>query len=260
MLVAAVALAAGFLLGRLTPADNAYDAVVFNEPLIEQAVRATIGKEEGELTGEDISKVNKLYIYGDRVFNDPDEFYKCTIETSTQGSIRSLDDIKKLTGLNEMRIVNQGFVDATGVAGHGTLECVELKHMKLSNPAAIANIPNLKSAELFDAGLTDATMFQKCPWLEVLNLGHNDINSLEQVGRSSGLRYIWLSFLKMDDVDDIAERFPNLELIGIGHSQINDMSGLLKLEKLEKIDVLEEQADAVTALFKGRNIKINIVT
>ena len=260
VLVAAVALAAGFLLGRLTPADNAYDAVVFNEPLIEQAVRAAIGKEEGELTGEDISKVNKLYIYGDRVFNDPDEFYKCTIETSTQGSIRSLDDIKKLTGLNEMRIVNQGFVDATGVAGHGTLECVELKHMKLSNPAAIANIPNLKSAELFDAGLTDVTMFQKCPWLEVLNLGHNDINSLEQVGRSSGLRYIWLSFLKMDDVDDIAERFPNLELIGIGHSQINDMSGLLKLEKLEKIDVLEEQADAVAALFKGRNIKINIVT
>ena len=94
----------------------------------------------------------------------------------------------------------------------------------------------------------------------MLNLGHNDINSLEQVGRSSGLRYIWLSFLKMDDVDDIAERFPNLELIGIGHSQINDMSGLLKLEKLEKIDVLEEQADAVADLFKGKNIEINIVT
>ena len=258
-LVAVVTLAAGFFLGRLTPEDNAYDAVVFSEPLIEQAVRAAVGKEEGELTKEDAAGVSMLYIYGDRVFNDPEQFYECTIETSTEGSIRSLDDIKKLTGLKEMRIVDQGYVDATGLAGHGMLERLELKHMKLSNPAAIADIPNLREAELFDSGITDVTMFQKCSWLEVLNVGYNNINSLEQIGRSSGVKYFWISYLKMDNVDDIAERFPNIKLIGINHSEINDLSGLLNLSKLEEVDVVEEQADEVKALFKGKNVEVKIV-
>ena len=259
MLMAVVVLAAGFLLGRFMPVDDSSEVVLFDEPLIEQAVRAAIGKEEGELTKDDVSKVNAIYIYGDRVFDGPGQFFECTIDKSTQGSIRNLDDIKKLTGLKELRIVNQGYIDASGLAGNGTLEVVELKHLKLSNPTAIADIPNLRVAELFDSGITDTTMFQKCPWLENLNVGYNDIRSLEQIGRSSSVKYTWFMFLTMDNVDDISERFPNLETVGLNHAQIGDLSGLLKLEKLKTLYVLEEQEDAVKELFKGKNVEIKIV-
>ena len=66
-------------------------------------------------------------------------------------------------------------------------------------------------------------------------------------------------FLTMDNVDDISERFPNLETVGLNHAQIGDLSGLLKLEKLKTLYVLEEQEDAVKELFRGKNVEIKIV-
>ena len=260
MCVGVVMLFIGIILGNVIKTELIAEKITFEEPLIEEAVRAAIGKAEGGLTQEDLANVTELYIYGDRVFGNPESFFECHIENSTRGTVRSLEDIKKLPGLKEMRIVNQGYVDAAGIASHGMLEVVELKHMQVSNAAAIASIPNLRMAELFDSGVTDVTAFQKCPWLEALNVGYNDINSLEQIGRCSNLKSLWLMFLKLDNVDDIAERFPNLETVGIDQAQIADMSGLKKLERLGKINVSEDQYDEVTDLFKGRKIEIEIVS
>ena len=256
--VAVAMLAVGFTLGKCIKFDDPPQSITFREPLIEQAVRLMTGKEDGDLTEEDISGVTALYIYGDRAFDDPGEFYRCTIDTSTEGSVHTLDDIGQLPGLRELHIVNQGYVDASGLSGHSKLNTLELKHMRLSNVSAVAGVPNLKEAVLFDDGLSDVTALQNCLWLETLDIGLNDIKSLEKVGRYPNVKNLGLMWLEMDSVDDIADCFPKLRSIMLEFGKFKDLSGLKKLEKLETVNVRADQADEVTGILTGTNISINI--
>ena len=256
---AVLLLVAGLILGKVIFGKAPDNDITFKDPVIEKAVRAWIGKEEGELTGDDISKVTRLYIYGTRVFNDPDQYYKCTVDTNIEGTLHSLEDIAMLKNLEELHIVHQGYVDASGIAGLTKLYTVELKHMRLGNVSAVAGAPNLKEAVLFCDGLSDLTVLQDCPWLESLDIGLNDIKNLDQIGYHPNVKNLGLMWLNMDNLDGIAEHFPKLENVMLQYSEIEDMSGLKELKKLETVKVLKSQADAVKALLADTGVKVDII-
>ena len=257
-LTALVMLCAGFGVGRYTDWLKPVPKIVFQEPLIEKAARLWIGKEDGALTEEDLSRVTRLYIYGSQAFGEPDPFFQCDLATSEEGPIRTLDDLSLLPNLEELHIVHQGYVDTAGIAGLPKLYTVELKHMHLSGVAAIADAPGLKHAILFCDGLSDVTALENCPWLETLDIGLNDIASLAQVGSHPNVTSLGLMWLELDDVDDIAQRLPKLQAVTLQHGNIKDLSGLKALPNLEAVYVLAEQADAVSALFEGTDVQVNV--
>ncbi len=257
-LAAILMLCAGFAVGRYTDWLRPPQKIAFQEPLIERAARLFIGKQSGPLTAEDLSRVRRLYIFGDQAFAESEPFNRCDVATSTAGPIRTLDDLKLLPNLEEVHIIHQGYVDATGIAGLPKLYTVELKHMRLSGVAAIADAPGLKHAILFCDGLSDVTALERCPWLETLDIGLNEIKSLNQVGSYPNVKNLGFMWLELDDVDDIAQRFPKAKTIMLQHGTIKDISGLKALPSLESVYVLKEQADAVNALFEGTDVQINI--
>ena len=257
-LAAALIMCAGFAAGRYTDWMRPTERIAFQEPLIERAARLCIGKQSGPLTEADLKQVTRLYIYGDEAFADPDAFGGCSIDTSAEGPIRTLDDLQRLTNLEELHIVHQGYVDTAGVAGLTRLRTVELKHMRLSGIAAIADAPGLREAVLFCAGLTDVTALENCPWLETLDIGLNDITALAAVGRHPNVKNLGLMWLELDDLNDIAERLPKVRAVTLQHSRIGDLSGLAALPGLEAVYVLREQADAVQALFEGTDVQVII--
>ena len=63
----------------------------------------------------------------------------------------------------------------------------------------------------------------------------------------------------MDNLDGIAEHFPKLENVMLQYSEIEDMSGLKELKKLETVKVLKSQADAVKALLADTGVKVDII-
>ena len=257
-LAALLLLCAGFAAGRYTDWLKPQPKIAFREPLIERAARLWIGKETSPLTAEDLEGVRQLYIYGNEAFGEPDPFYRCSVDQSTEGPIRTLDDLSLLPNLEELHIVHQGYVDVTGIAGLAKLYTVELKHMRLSGVAPIADAPGLKQAVLFCDGLSDVTALQNCPWLETLDIGLNHITSLAQVGYHPNVTSLGLMWLELDNVDDIALRLPKVQAVTLQHGTIRDLSGLKALPDLEAVYVLEEQAEAVKALFEGTDVKVNI--
>ena len=258
LIAAILLLLAGFAVGRHTDWFRSAVKLTFREPLIEQAARLSIGKPQGTLSEEDLAQVTKLYIYGDQAFADIEPFNRCDVATSVEGPIRTLDDLKLMPNLEEVHIVHQGYVDTTGIAGMARLYTVELKHMRLSGVAAIADAPQLKHAILFCDGLSDVTALEKCPWLETLDIGLNDITSLARVGSYRSVKNLGLTWLELDNVDDIAQRFPRARAVMLQHGNIRDLSGLKALEDLAAVYVLEDQADAVRALLAGTDVQINI--
>ena len=257
-IIAVVMLAVGIVAGIFINKASQKENIIFKEPLIENAVRIWIGKEEGELTSEDLAKVDRLYIYGTRAFSDPEKYYECTIENTLEGPIHTLEDLRMLKNLEELYIVHQGYVDASGIAGLAKLNKIELKHMRLSNVSAIADIPNLKQAILFGAGLSDVTVLQNCPWLETLDIGLNEITNLDKAGRYPNVKNLGLMWLEMDNLDNISEYFPKVQNITLQYGKFRDLSGLTKLDKLESVAILKDQKDAVDRLFNGTNVQINI--
>ena len=257
-LAAMLLLGAGFAVGRYTGWLRPAAKIAFQEPLIERAARLWIGRETGPLTEADLSQVTRLYIYGTEAFADRELFNQCDVATSARGPIRTLDDLSLLPNLEELHIIHQDYVDTAAVAGLAKLQTVELKHMRLSSVAAIADVPGLRHAILFCDGLSDVTALQNCPWLETLDIGLNDITSLAQVGSHPNVKSLGLMWLEMDDVSDIAQRLPKVQAVTLQHGSIADLSGLKALEHLEAVYVLKEQADAVRALFEGTKVQVNV--
>ena len=257
-LAAILMLCAGFAVGRYTDWLRPVERISFQEPLIEKAARLWIGKESGPLTEEDLAQVTQLCIFGDQAFGDRDQFNQCDVAASAIGPIQKLDDLKLMPNLEEVHIAHQGYVDTAGIAGLAKLYTVELKHMRLSGVAAIADAPGLKHAILFCDGLSDVTALERCPWLETLDIGLNDITSLAQVGSHPNVKSLGLMWLELDDVDDIAQRLPKVRAVTLQHGNIRDLSGLKTLPNLEAVYVLQEQADAVNALFEGTDVQINV--
>lgn len=256
--IAAVMLAVGIVAGIFINKASQKETITFKEPLIETAVRLQTGKEEGELTSDDLAKVDRLYIYGTRAFSDPDKYFECSIETTLEGPIHTLEDLRMLKNLEELYIVHQGYVDASGLAGLSKLNKIELKHMRLSNVSAIADVPNLKQAILFGTGLSDVTVLENCPWLETLDIGLNNITGLDKVGRYPNVKNLGLMWTEMDNVDGISEHFPKVQNITLQYGKFRDLSGLKELNKLESVAILKDQKYSVEPLFEGTNVKINI--
>ena len=131
--------------------------------------------------------------------------------------------------------------------------------MRLSNASAIADVPNLKQAILFGTGLSDVTALENCPWLETLDIGFNDISSLDRVGHYPNVKNLGLMWLEMDNVDNITEYFPKVQNVTLQYGKFRDLSGLKKLNKLESVAILKDQKDSVEPLFEGTDVQINIV-
>ena len=257
-LAAALLIAAGFCVGRFTGWLRPTERVVFQEPLIEQAARLWLGKPKGALTSEELSQVKQLYIYGTQAYANPNDYYSQSVDRSEKGPIRTLDDLALLPNLEELHIVHQGYVDVSGAAGMARLYTVELKHMHISGVAPLAESGLLKHVILFCAGISDVTALENCPWLETLDVGLNDITSLSQIGAHPNVRNLGLMWLKLDDVNDVAQRLPKVRAVTLQHGAIRDPSGLRALRDLQEVYVLAEQADEAEALFGGTDVRVNV--
>ncbi len=259
-LVALLMLCAGFAAGRYTNWLQPTGAVSFREPLLEKAVRLRLGKETGDLTRNDLAQVDRLYIFGTEAFNDLEQFFPCRVEDYARGMIRTLDDLRLLPNLEELRIVHQGFVDTSGIPALQWLRCLELKHMRISSVAPLAELKSLRDVSLFYSGVSDVSALEKCERLEILDVGYNDIANMAQIGSYPNLKRLGLSSLEMANVDDIARRMPKLQDVMLGYNKIEDLSGLKTLKDLQEVSVRPEQADALRGLLAGTNVQIIVET
>ena len=252
------ALYCGFAVGRWTEWLQPGFQAVFEEPLIERAVRLQLGKERGALTEEDLMSVRRVYIYGSEAYADPDAFFHQRVDDHDKGPLRTLNDLQMMPGLDEVHIVQQDYLDVKGLAGLPHLMTVEIKHTLISGIEPVAHVPRLRHAVLFDCGLTDVSALENCARLETLDVGLNDLRDLKQIGSYPGVRSLGIMWLEMKSLDGIGERMPELQAIALQHGTFGDLSGLQELPELEEVYVLKEQADAAAAALEGTGAEIRI--
>lgn len=177
--LAGVMLAALFALGVKLHSGSMDKAVVFTEPLIEQAVRLQLGKPEGALTGEDLEKVTEIYIVSDWIFSNEEDFYIGLGDYYAGGQIRgelsSLEDLINMPNLINLFIGAEQINDIKPLKKLDKLARMDLFANDISDLSALKGKQNLTYVGMSDNQLESIDFLEDCPNVSCLIL-HNTGN------------------------------------------------------------------------------------
>ena len=154
--------------------DSMKKAVVFTEPLMEQAARLQLAKPEGALTREELEQVTQVYIIGDQIFPSEDEFYRGYDEfysgEQIRGALSSLDDLKYIPNIKDLYIGAEQIKDITPIEGLDRLERVELFANDISDVSVLKDKHFLTDVRLADNPLKSIDFLAGCPYVSCLIL------------------------------------------------------------------------------------------
>ncbi|MDP3450812.1 MAG: hypothetical protein Q8R87_09535, partial [Anaerolineaceae bacterium] len=247
----------GFVIGRfteITPAFLTGSELEFEEPLVEQAVRLSLGKKDGEpISQEDILMVTELYIYGDQPAASSEEFealgQRMVLNDGTvnNGNISSLKDLSSFTNLKIINIALENISDLTPLSGLDKLEKVVLKHNPVEDVTPLAGLPFLKEIVLFDSRVTDLNSLATCPNLESIDIGKTHVTSIDSISELRNITSLAVKQTVLDSLTGI-EGFSRLKQIRLGDVADGDLSLLLLQPELEMLYLDEALRDHANPL------------
>ena len=243
-------LCVGFSVGRYTDFLAAPD-VRFTEPLIEQAVRAQLGKNEAEpITQNELLAVREIYIFDNEVSASNEAFAEGLgepLKDTPRGALASLADVKLLPNLEVLYVNYQTLTDISPVSELKYLREINLRHTFVEDISALAGMRHLRSVNLFDTRISDATSLTSCSELNMLDVGGTLIISLDSLPESSTLESLSLAKLPLSSIDGI-ERFWQLMSLSLHNTGLSDLSPLKKIPGLVVVNIDESMRAAAEVL------------
>lgn len=250
--------ALGILTGLLTAAAavlgilhvlSRQSGVRFQEPLMEDAVRVMLDRQDGILTNEDLKQVSQIYILENKVYTSEDAFRAGAAEWEEafcpQGELVSLQDVEKMPNLQVIMIWGEGISDLTPLENLERLRKVDFRENDVRDISALAGKKELWHVGFNNDPLEGISALGSCPALTVVDLrnagkGYSgeviaEMEHLEILDVANGSdAYL---YLEGKDIDDISLGSPSqrdLECIRdtrvrrltFGWSEVRDISVL----------------------------------
>jgi serine/threonine protein kinase len=261
LFTACVILCVGFFVGRYTDIlrfapeeveepeepeividENApYD---FVEPLIEQAVRLMLRKNEDEpITRKELGVISGLYILGDYVAasrNEYHEYHSKDYANIAGGTIQSLDDIKYMKNINDLYLMRQPLSNLSPLAGNTMLINVTIPECSILDYSPLLLLPNLINLNIGGNFITDFSCFQEIKSLYRLEIGGQPLKSISELGDISNIRYLDISCTEIENLDGI-ENAASLVDLSIRLTNIRDFSPLNGLPNFRRLQIGPEQ-------------------
>lgn len=252
--VVLLALCVGFTVGRYTKLFTSrpiVEGVRFAEPLIEQAVRVQLGKDETEdITAEDLLAVREIYIFGGEVSKTDEPFSEGLggrLRDTPRGDLMKLEDVKLLPNLEVLYINYQTLAEISPLAELKHLTTVSLRSTYVEDISALSNMDRLSALCLFDTCISDMSPLGFCPALFSLDVGNTPLTSLDALPDIPDLKFLSLRQTQIPSLDGI-NRYAQLEELDLCRSEFTDLSPLLSLQSLQKITLDEPMRAAAEAL------------
>jgi hypothetical protein len=247
---------------RTEPPQSPDDVYIFAEPLIEKAVRLSLGKDKSEpvLRGE-LERIEELYLIGDD-FGFSEEEFNYIMDNNvfidiSYYKLERLDDFKFMPNLKKLFLRFQPYItDISPLAAHPNLGELLLYHTNVSDISPLTTIPNLYRLYLFDTYIDDFSHFEKMPSLRNLQVGHIPIRSIAEFGDISNILHLNLHLAEIENLDGI-EKFVNLTGLNVAGTTIRDFSPLARLPNFEALYISSDMEQYLHTLSRN-DIEIRI--
>ncbi len=259
-------------------------AVHFEDPGLEQAVRDTIGKEEGSIEPSDVDLVQELDAsgYGIESLEGIETLRELRTLNLEDNSIESVVPLQTLTKLEVLNLRNNGITslediqfddiifldiqelnlrhnvvrdeegnetrlsDVSLLAHLTTLEELDLRDNHIEEISPLSNLRDLEQLDLRENRLHDIEALETLTLLEELNLRENDIVSLEPLRYLTRLTYLNIhSNSGIESLEPLSELI-NLETLIIRNVPITDNGVFLnKLTNLQRLNVIDSNVETI---------------
>ncbi len=261
----ALTFVAGIRFGMTMTAEYempAQQSVVFAEPIIENAVRVSLGKEDHDIiTEQDLLSVNNILIVGTKAFrrdSDNNELTQWDMAIMSgeepRGTISSLEDIAKLKNLMSLQIYYNMIEDLSSLAGHKLLQHINLKSNVIYNVSPLAEIPNLNDVALASNPIRDFSLLQNISLLKSLDVSNTPLMGLEDLGHMPRLTWLNIARTSVRNLSALPEGFPMLENIYLMHTPVTDFSPIEKMPLLQKISIDADMQQYISTQGQGFEI------
>ena len=243
--------------------------VRFKEPMIEQAVRLSLGVDDVKpLYMADLTRVFELNIAGQSVLSPAKasdwEYDAFNEPIMIGGSIQSLDDLSLLKNLKNVILDDQLITDLTPLSGlpieylslqfnpvwdlTPLSECANLKHLRINDTkvtdlSPLHSFPSLVRLNINDCrgimsfqSLRDTTISE----LLAMNVPARDIEYLEDLF----LTELWISNLDSEQVDKVGA-LQSLNRLSLCYSHITSLGQLSSLTKMDSLEVVGSTVDSL---------------
>lgn len=217
---------------------EAEKSVVFDNALLEQAVRAELGMPEGSVTESDLARVERLAVVGCSVLGREQSFryviysYVDDVprEGEPYGDISDLSLLTKMPNLHELYLCGQQIGDLT-----------PLKELPL------------RRLYLCDNNITDFTPLADITTLQLLYIGNNPAKDLTPLASLPNLKELLLDSREWDDpVDSFAPlgEISQLEWLSMNNRipADGDWSPLEKLDNVSELRLWHPPVDKLACL------------
>lgn len=248
--LAGIVLVAVIALGIKLRLDSMKKAVVFTEPLIEQAARLQLEKPEGRLTREDLEQVTQIYIIRDQVFPSEDDFYRgfdefCAGER-IRGNLGSLEDLKNMPNIRILYIGAEQIRDATPLKGLERLERVDLFANDISDVSVLKDKQFLTEVKLEGNPLKSIDFLEGCPNVSCLILnGTGSDYSGKVLERFEYFQVLDIS-CDTDCYKYLAGKF--IQILKLGSYDLYDLECIRDVAQIRDLYIYEPQIQDISAL------------
>jgi hypothetical protein len=210
-------------LGTFVPNITETGEYIFNEPLIGEAARLMLGKNEDEpVTLDDLESIDSMYITGSHVsvtYTDPDAVF-------SYGNIRTLEDLRAMQNLRELVLLRQPLKDIMPLTDCKQLQILRLIDCDISDISVFSELPNLYEITLCQTPVTDYTVLEKIENLQILwlgeSMGYSNIRDLGYLPNLLRLGMRGRGLINLEGVENV----PMLRTLDVAYTFIRDFSPL----------------------------------
>ncbi|TYQ13072.1 UNVERIFIED_CONTAM: serine protease inhibitor/Leucine-rich repeat (LRR) protein [Acetivibrio alkalicellulosi] len=257
--------------GGLWAQNETDDQVVvrFNNQFVEEYIRYTIDKQEGDILVADVKEIESLKLnnfglgdisflryfeglaYLDLSNNQPTYVGEIV---GPRNKITDLEPLSALVNLKELNLSGNNLSDIRDLESFVNLTKLNLNNNHLSDISALESLVNLTELKLSYTLISNINSLNNLTKLSSLELRRNgeltDISSLE----NANLTYIDLKYCKVEDISSL-KNHTNLKELNLSYNRVTDISTLKNLTNLTKLELSDNQINDITALTNLTNLE-----
>jgi serine/threonine protein kinase len=235
----------------------------FKEPLIEEAVRLSLGLDANiPLTEEDLLSVDGIYVFGSHAVAENEDLNEFVDDfangggSQVRGDIDNLQDIKKLKNIRWITLGYQNISDLSPLENLASLETLDLcNNPMLDDFSPLSGLGSLTSLVIFDTGVSDLSVLRDCPRLTLVDIGGTQITSLAALDGLDALQTLVIRKAPLRTLEGIEEH-PLLEEIFLSQTLVTDFSPLLSLPRLQRVEVSQNMRSDMEATIEEARFEI----
>lgn len=244
-----------------TPApDQPY---VFEDPVVENAARRKLKKEEGEIvTIGELAQITALDLSyspggGSKQITSLKDVSRMTHLEELDLSINDVNDLSDLSGLVHLRVLDlayNDFVDLKPLASLSALEDLDLQGCEgIKDFSLLSTFTNLHTLSLYEIGFKDLTLLQPLTKLKDLNLHGTQVDDLAPLASMTQLEKLDIMHIRTDEWEHLSG-LTNLKELELGYTKRSDLSPLASLKQLTRLEIYKADLNDLSPLSRLTNL------